>query len=795
MHAHSEGRYWTVALIASLGLHSVVAAAAVFYFERYHHVPTETEISILSVPLDRAAPTEPSQTLAAIAPSEADVLQPGMQDAETLTPDRSVQTQAPRIETSAPLGRAQAPAALAPPREAEIAKPAEASQTARREKSGDIAAAVATADTARLTETGEIAAEIAAKEAAHPTEARALAPLTQAGEAASARQTTVVAAASAPMASAVTTARAEKTRAIPTQEAAVAGLENAMTLGPAKEQAALVPPREAEAARPVEAPETARPAEAAEIAVMATMAETVRPTETGEIAAAVTAEAVPRAEPRAMATPAQAGQMAEIRRTMVVAAASVLASTATAVTAAQARPHVPREMAVASEVRESATSSPVTRIAPVIQTSEGAIPIGGAVLAVEPDVSDVAAALQDHETAQRGQTALTASPKAVSDTVAAASDPVAIQRSPKMVASAIPADAADPAAMASAVPQLNSRQLATAQAADNRAALADRSASLPVAASDSRAAFAERAMSAPATPTAGRAAVAQQAAAVAVPTVASAIGRSQSALAARTRTSTATAARPSVPLRGKAVERSEPTGAAQAPRVAAVVAPARPGSFPSSGPGEPSDPARAVTDFMRQYDGGDCFLALPAAFASGEAAVQTFGESEAAQAAFRRALAGSLGTTAEIRSGTVAGSQCLALSFARKIDGYPNFSLVIDLDAADVTSGSALAGIVRNAGNRFLHLLVIDNDGLVQSVDAYLAAAAGNARRFSAPVVLTGGPVATKQLLMALASDRLIRLLQGPVRRPAADFFEALAAEISAQEANVDLAVEGFSVN
>ena len=225
-----------------------------------------------------------------------------------------------------------------------------------------------------------------------------------------------------------------------------------------------------------------------------------------------------------------------------------------------------------------------------------------------------------------------------------------------------------------------------------------------------------------------------------------------------------------------------------------MVAPARPGSLPGVGLDEPNDPAREVIDFVRQYDGGDCFAALPAATPGGEARVQTFGDNEAVQAAFRRALSGSTGISAEIHSGTVAGTQCLALSFAREVDRYPEFSLAIDLDAAETASGAQLSGTVRNAGDRFLHLLLIDDDGLVQNVDPYLAAAAGHARRFSAPVVLIDGPVATEQLLMAIASDRPIGLLQGPVRRPASSFFNALAAEIAAANADVDLAVEGFSV-
>lgn len=78
---------------------------------------------------------------------------------------------------------------------------------------------------------------------------------------------------------------------------------------------------------------------------------------------------------------------------------------------------------------------------------------------------------------------------------------------------------------------------------------------------------------------------------------------------------------------------------------------------------------------------------------AGAVTFQTFGRDKAREDAFRKALLGLDGLQAEISSGNVANPQCLALSFARDIQRYPGFSLIIDLDEADMK--------VRRAAFRF----------------------------------------------------------------------------------------------
>ena len=242
---------------------------------------------------------------------------------------------------------------------------------------------------------------------------------------------------------------------------------------------------------------------------------------------------------------------------------------------------------------------------------------------------------------------------------------------------------------------------------------------------------------------------------------------------------------PSQPEAAQPVERPVET---------ALLVPARPGSILGTEVDKPSDRYRRIVDFIRQYSAGDCFIALPAMNLDGDVTFQTFGRDKVREEQFREALSGLDDLRAEISTGDVANSQCLALSFARSAKRYPGFSLMIDLDEAEIASGARLSGSVLNADDRELHLLLVDDEGQVQSIDKFLAAGDGTDRTFETPLSLTGGPVVTKQILLAITTDPSLPILAEPVNEPANAFFDKLAREIAETGADIDLAVEGFSV-
>ena len=147
---------------------------------------------------------------------------------------------------------------------------------------------------------------------------------------------------------------------------------------------------------------------------------------------------------------------------------------------------------------------------------------------------------------------------------------------------------------------------------------------------------------------------------------------------------------------------AEPETAApvQRPIETALLVPARPGSTLGTAVDKPSDRYRRIVDFIRRYSGGDCFIALPAMNFDGAVTFQTFGRDKAREDLFRQAVFDLDGLRAEISSGDVADPQCQALAFARSAKRYPGFSLMIDLDEADVASGTRLSGLSSTSNGR-----------------------------------------------------------------------------------------------
>ncbi|WP_394887155.1 hypothetical protein ACG873_20560 [Mesorhizobium sp. AaZ16] len=244
---------------------------------------------------------------------------------------------------------------------------------------------------------------------------------------------------------------------------------------------------------------------------------------------------------------------------------------------------------------------------------------------------------------------------------------------------------------------------------------------------------------------------------------------------------------PAVPPR-----RLEAIRPAEPPLQTALLTPERPDSSSAERVAPQPDPYRDAVDFIRRFDGGDCFAALPTRHDKVE--FRTFGTEASRHVDFARAYAKISGAPANIRSGELAEAQCQALGFIRKSDGYPEFSLSLRLDTPEVPSGTVLSGSILDAGEQKVHLLLVDDEGRVQLADEFISAASRTERRFSLPVFLTGGPVRTQQLLIAIASDRAVPMLRNEVDQPAGEFFARLARQVAASDAELNIAVEAFSV-
>lgn len=195
----------------------------------------------------------------------------------------------------------------------------------------------------------------------------------------------------------------------------------------------------------------------------------------------------------------------------------------------------------------------------------------------------------------------------------------------------------------------------------------------------------------------------------------------------------------------------------------------------------------ALATALAGADTGPCFaVLLPSAASEAEAGgILAFGEPAGGMAV----LPGSLADEAALIRHEVTPAQCPALAYLRAAAAYPGFGLTIRLDAEEIRSGGALAGrITGMPPGGALHLVLIDDAGLAQRLDAFLVADAEGGARFDIPLTLQGQPVASAQLLLALAAPAPVPALQVLTAAAAQPLFAALPAP----GPDIDLALVAF---
>jgi hypothetical protein len=205
------------------------------------------------------------------------------------------------------------------------------------------------------------------------------------------------------------------------------------------------------------------------------------------------------------------------------------------------------------------------------------------------------------------------------------------------------------------------------------------------------------------------------------------------------------------------------------------------------------DPYASALRFLQQRESGWCLLVMPAEADGGRFGLEGFADQDAALDSFLQDFKSETKVDAATRSGRVSPAQCRVLNFARNLARYPAFSLRFKLDSRVVGSGETLSGTIENAGDAPVHLLLVDDEGKVQNLD-HILDRNGSRISFRAPMTLTSGPVATDQLLVALAGPAELKTSGGPDGNQADQFFNALTEELAARNVSPDLAVASFKV-
>ncbi len=188
---------------------------------------------------------------------------------------------------------------------------------------------------------------------------------------------------------------------------------------------------------------------------------------------------------------------------------------------------------------------------------------------------------------------------------------------------------------------------------------------------------------------------------------------------------------------------------------------------------EQADPARrqkisAVTQYINQYEGGDCFFVKPVQVAESGAVLEGYGASTAPFQVLDDAFRRTQGFEADIGVRQVATGQCPVVGFLGRLRAHTATAPHLDLASATLKSGQPLSGTLTGLDGRQADLLLVADDGSVRTVPA----TGEDKLSFSlrpGPEFADGKP----QFLLAIASNKPVAALQG---RQARQCRQALSA-------------------
>jgi serine/threonine protein kinase len=205
------------------------------------------------------------------------------------------------------------------------------------------------------------------------------------------------------------------------------------------------------------------------------------------------------------------------------------------------------------------------------------------------------------------------------------------------------------------------------------------------------------------------------------------------------------------------------------------------------------DRSLALVNSINRYDGGDCFFARPLALNDKSAMIEGFGSS---MGPFRRlddAFQRANGFEADIGVRQVSPAQCPAITFLGRLRNSPAQPVKLDLAAASLTVGQALAGTVSGLEGRQADVLVVADDGSVHSLPLTPVTGRDDAFSFSSR---TGSELGNGklQLVVAIASPKTLTSLRLSQPSAAAKLFPQALSESERTDQPLAVAAQSFKV-
>ncbi|SEW40116.1 hypothetical protein SAMN04488515_2667 [Cognatiyoonia koreensis] len=175
-----------------------------------------------------------------------------------------------------------------------------------------------------------------------------------------------------------------------------------------------------------------------------------------------------------------------------------------------------------------------------------------------------------------------------------------------------------------------------------------------------------------------------------------------------------------------------------------------------------------------------CLLAIPQQGGSGTPELLMLGNTDTQMRAFADTVLTGLTPRPAERSILVDARQCAALNYVRQSEAYPAFRLTLSLDSQIIESGENLTGTIGNVGGRYVTLILVDDNGVVQELGEYLTFRGGFAQ-FDVPLNRAGLVRDTSQVLMAFASAARPATVDAENGQLAETYFASLRSELGTE--------------
>jgi serine/threonine protein kinase len=196
----------------------------------------------------------------------------------------------------------------------------------------------------------------------------------------------------------------------------------------------------------------------------------------------------------------------------------------------------------------------------------------------------------------------------------------------------------------------------------------------------------------------------------------------------------------------------------------------------------PSSPADRERLFVRDYQGGDCFLLQP--LAGRARAYLGIGDEFGAFKGFEEAFKRVIGQEPDLTLRLITAAECPALDLLRAGAGEASEAPRIELTDYRVGPNRPLAGRIAGLAGRRAYLLLVDNDGNAYRLEA-TTDRGGDAATFSVPLTPDSGSTGPLQVILAVVAKTPIPALDAFRSGPLKTLAPALAEDTRAGSASV----------